>query len=1081
MINQYKTCLLSLVLFVTGCSINTVAILKKQEQLSLSSINTAAILKKQEQLSLSSSVYSVVFSPTGTHALSGGRGGTLKLWEISTGRLVRILKGHTDSVNSVAFSPGGQYVLSGSNDKTLKLWDIKTGYEIRSISGHSKAVTSVAFSPDGQYVLSGSRDETLKLWELSTGREIRSFHGHYRGINSVSFSPDSQYAFSSSRDKTFKLWEIDTGREVRASEVQIGGVHSISFSPNGQYVLSANEDNTLNLWNVSTGRKVRSFIGHSRGVESAAFSPDGQYVLSGSRDKTLKLWEVSTGREIRSIETKHASGISSVAFSPDAQYALSGSHDSSSLSLWDISTGREVRSFKRGPFQANFITISANGNYAIIQRKHVIELWDIYEGYRVRQLNSKGQYIEAASFSPDGKYIFFIRSKHLKNVKEISFKLWDIETGHEIKYNELSKNASYVDSALVSHSGKYALTYGTGTTKYRGARTLRLWDISTGREIISSQEVGSGHSFEVSPDNKYVAIASSSRLELMDVNTGQKLQTIKFNKKYSKNGHNSSVTSTAFSSDFRYALSGSWDRTLKLWDIRSGSVLREFNGHNGRILSVAFSPDGQFGISGSEDNTVRVWEISTGQEIQSFKGHSDILYSVGFSPNGKFAISGGRDSTAKVWSIETGEEVIQFLSNPDEEWLSITPDGYFRRSPEERDTLIYVTTPGFETYAPEQFESYYFRPDIIKSRLSGDFSAGKPTQRMVPPPKITMQDHQQIKHIKSPIYAIELTGSALKKIKTIRVFVNGKPTVEKKINSQKVQLSLDVPLFSGANRITVIAYDDNGFSSTPQYIDVISEQNKKTKPNLHILAIGISDYPKLSSSWQLDFAHTDAQALINTMTKQEGRLFNTVSSTILLNGQATPINIKNEIDKLSSISENDIVIIFMAGHGAKTKEDEFYFLTSTGSFNTPEVGGINWRMFSDKLSNINSRVLLFLDACHSGAISTETIAPNDELATKFFTREKGGVMVFSASKGRQSSLESPDIGGGFGFFTYALTQGLGEKSKNADKNGNGFVEFIELVNYVQQYVKTETEQQQVPWLSRQELFGDLPVAMVIDK
>ncbi|MBW1693149.1 MAG: hypothetical protein JRJ41_03110 [Deltaproteobacteria bacterium] len=75
-------------------------------------------------------------------------------------------------------------------------------------------------------------------------------------------------------------------------------------------------------------------------------------------------------------------------------------------------------------------------------------------------------------------------------------------------------------------------------------------------------------------------------------------------------------------------------------------------------------------------------------------------------------------------------------------------------------------------------------------------------------------------------------------------------------------------------------------------------------------------------------------------------------------------------------------------------------------------------------------------------------------------------------------MESPDIGGGFGIFTYALTQGLGPKSKKADINGNNFVEFMELVEYVSNYVDNETNGQQTPWLSRKELLGDLSVAMV---
>ena len=75
-------------------------------------------------------------------------------------------------------------------------------------------------------------------------------------------------------------------------------------------------------------------------------------------------------------------------------------------------------------------------------------------------------------------------------------------------------------------------------------------------------------------------------------------------------------------------------------------------------------------------------------------------------------------------------------------------------------------------------------------------------------------------------------------------------------------------------------------------------------------------------------------------------------------------------------------------------------------------------------------------------------------------------------------MESPDIGGGFGIFTYALTNALSQNSKVADTNGNGYVEFMELVDYVSGYVNEETNGEQTPWLSRKELFGDLPIAMV---
>ena len=123
-------------------------------------------------------------------------------------------------------------------------------------------------------------------------------------------------------------------------------------------------------------------------------------------------------------------------------------------------------------------------------------------------------------------------------------------------------------------------------------------------------------------------------------------------------------------------------------------------------------------------------------------------------------------------------------------------------------------------------------------------------------------------------------------------------------------------------------------------------------------------------------------------------------------------------------------------------------------------------------------MILFLDACHSGSIVTETVVPNDELAQQLFGGGHGGVMVFSASKGRQFSLESPDIGGGFGLFTYNLIQSLGPEARLVDINRDGFVEFMEMVDYVSQKVHQVTNGEQTPWLSRKELFGDLPIAVV---
>jgi uncharacterized caspase-like protein len=243
--------------------------------------------------------------------------------------------------------------------------------------------------------------------------------------------------------------------------------------------------------------------------------------------------------------------------------------------------------------------------------------------------------------------------------------------------------------------------------------------------------------------------------------------------------------------------------------------------------------------------------------------------------------------------------------------------------------------------------------------------------------------------------------------------------------------------------------------------------------------MGISDYPNLSDHWQLDFAHTDTISLVEAMQKEQGKLYGRVRISLITNEDATVEKISAVLETHSTVGENDIVIIHMAGHGIKDKSGTFYFLTSTvNSIDEPQNGGLSWSLLSAYLSKIKGRVILLLDACHSGSIVTETVVPNDSLAQEFFSGKRGGIMIFSASKGRQYSLESPDIGNGAGIFTYALLQGLGEKSNEVDVNGNGVVEFMELVDYVSGYVGGVTNGEQTPWLSRKEFFGDLPVVTV---
>jgi WD40 repeat protein len=115
----------------------------------------------------------------------------------------------------------------------------------------------------------------------------------------------------------------------------------------------------------------------------------------------------------------------------------------------------------------------------------------------------------------------------------------------------------------------------------------------------------------------------------------------------------------AVTPDGKYVVSGSDDKTVRLWDLATGKEVRKFTGHENFVLAVAVTPDGKYVISGSADKTVRVWELATEKEVRPFRGHGDRVTSVAVTADGKYVVSGSgqssffsnADNTVRVWYI----------------------------------------------------------------------------------------------------------------------------------------------------------------------------------------------------------------------------------------------------------------------------------------------------------------------------------------------------------------------------------------------------------------------------------------------
>jgi len=208
----------------------------------------------------------------------------------------------------------------------------------------------------------------------------------------------------------------------------------------------------------------------------------------------------------------------------------------------------------------------------------------------------------------------------------------------------------------------------------RGWEWYYLWRISDQARMTLRGHRGPVFSIAVSPDGGRIVSGSwDNTLKVWDVHNGSALMTLR--------GHEDRVFAVAFSPDGGRIVSGSLDNTLKVWDANNGSELMTLKGHEASVRSVAISPDGRRIVSGSEDTTIRVWDTGNGNELMTLRGHEQGVNAVAVSPDGGLIVSGGGnwfnpvDNTLKVWDANKGNELMT-LKGHEEEVLSVgfSPD-----------------------------------------------------------------------------------------------------------------------------------------------------------------------------------------------------------------------------------------------------------------------------------------------------------------------------------------------------------------------------------------------------------------------
>ena len=618
----------------------------------------AADGKEVKSLANESPITHLSLNIDATKIATAGADKSVKIWNVADGKSSAPIVSPA-AVQSLSLSPNAQRVaiaLSEEKDNVIRVHDVALGKDVQVFAGNTGPLKSLQFLADGRTLVTASMDKTARLLDVGV---VSALVAHPAGATFAQYHNTGTQLVTAGADKTVKLWDLAKANVLKSFGPVVDPIKAVTFSRDFTKIGVA-AGKTVKVWNIADGKEMVTLT-HAVDVLSLSFSTDNTRIATGATDKQTRLWDVATGKELQFFAQEDT--VDAVVHLPN-NVILSAAGKGTR-----IETASIVRQIPADAGAVHGLTIiPANTHVLTAGADKIVKLWNLTSGAMERPFSGATAPLRSVAISKNGLLLAAggadqtVRVYQFADAKEVGL----VKVAGEVRALGFTPN----NLALVaSTAGKTLEAWGVPYTAGQPLAPEFLHSVQgfTPADALSD--------FTIAADNATIYSAGADK-GMHVWKLASPVPTRNF-------PHPNNVDAVAFQPNGTILATGGHDGKVRFFDLVKNAQAKEINAHIREVqknqvpqpvYSLTFSPDGKQLLTSSYDNSIKLWDVASGNMVREFKahkekefekGHQEPVYTAAFSPDGKFIASGssGLERTIKIWNLGDGT-VARDLANP---------------------------------------------------------------------------------------------------------------------------------------------------------------------------------------------------------------------------------------------------------------------------------------------------------------------------------------------------------------------------------------------------------------------------------